>query len=509
LNGDNGAKTILMVACQALPRPGRPAAGGGLRTWGLGQALEGRGHRVVYSVPRDCLEGDEASGPLAEFAHSVTDINEVAARAGAEAVLFANWGLTAEADDIPLPRVVDVNGSLILENYYRGHGSLLGDALAKMKGLARADLVICGSEAQKDYLTAWGLVSGLEPDKPPIEVVPFSLPPQMPEHRLPDEPVLIQAGYEWPWLRSGELLAAVGRMLDRLGRGRLEVFSGPPPYSDALPRESSAQDQVGSLQLEEAPRVIRREPVAYDELVGILSQSTAAVDLYAPNPERRLAFPSRTVVSLWCGLPVVTYNQGELAGLIGRYEAGWLIETAEGSDAGALERIIEEIVSDPDAVRRKSDNARRLVVERLTWERTVGPLDKFLRQAARTKKVSPVLEELEQQHRELVRLNEHHQRLVASHEKLIADHEALVQSQERLGAELKAIEAARERLASDNELLSQVHRRPKGFALFGSRQLFWRHSRRLLVGLPVWAYLFLLARTSYLLFGWWRRWGRV
>jgi hypothetical protein len=94
------------------------------------------------------------------------------------------------------------------------------------------------------------------------------------------------------------------------------------------------------------------------------------------NPERELAFTTRTVEFMWAGLPVIYNDYAELSDLIGRYQAGWLVAPGNSSQ---LEEVVKGIAADPEAVRRASANARRLVRENLTYEKVITPLADFCR----------------------------------------------------------------------------------------------------------------------------------
>jgi hypothetical protein len=100
------------------------------------------------------------------------------------------------------------------------------------------------------------------------------------------------------------------------------------------------------------------------------------MDVMQRNPERELAFTTRTVEYMWCGLPVIHHDYDELSDLIREYEAGWTVDPA---DRAALDRVVAEILAKPAEAARRGRNAQRLVRERLTWDRTAESLDYFVR----------------------------------------------------------------------------------------------------------------------------------
>ena len=371
MNLKNESKIVLIVTCQGLPRPDRPATGAGLRAYGLGEALKKRGHQVIYSVPRACLDGSRDSfEDWMRYSHNVTDIKDIVTEVGPDVVIFSNWGLACEAAECEVPVVVDINGSLVLENYYRKRDRLLDDTLSKIRTLSKVDLVLAGSETQKTYLTAWCLMAGMDPDTLSIEVVPFSLPPNMPEPQPPEEPIFVMAGYDWPWLDGQSAIEVVSRELERLKRGHLNIYTFPPPYTDVLPGEDSSLDPAGGLDVADLPYVTLHEPVSFDKLIGILSQSSVALDAWGRNLERELAFPTRTVVYLWAGLPVIESAYGELSELIKRYGAGW---TVDPCDTPYLADLVRNIATDPGRLAGPRANVQRLVTDHLIWDNAIEP----------------------------------------------------------------------------------------------------------------------------------------
>ena len=78
--------------------------------------------------------------------------------------------------------------------------------------------------------------------------------------------------------------------------------------------------------------------VPVDELEATYTRAHVAVDLMRRNPERELAFASRTVHYLWCGLPVIHSRFSEVAALIEEYEAGWMVDPDDAAGIRAIVR---------------------------------------------------------------------------------------------------------------------------------------------------------------------------
>jgi len=334
---------------------------------------------VLYSVPRKLVPEGEAFEDLREFAFEPSTLNTTILKAEPDLLLMEQWGLATHLDDTSLPVVVDLHGSLILENAFRQHRSLTSNAAAKLKSLRKADLVLCPGYRQRAYFMAWMLMSGSDPTDLPVEVVPVSMPPDMPERTADyDGPLsLVYGGQLWPWIHSGPSLQAAVEVLEETGAGTLDLFVKEPAKVDLLPYDDSTR--IPSARLPErvtGSEVVRQEGlIAHEEMVARYAGAHLAVDLYGWNSERELAFTTRTVEYLWCGLPVIYGDYGELASLIREYEAGW---TVDPDDTDAVKAVVREAVGDREELQRRSENARRLVRERLSQDTTIEPLERFV-----------------------------------------------------------------------------------------------------------------------------------
>jgi hypothetical protein len=164
----------------------------------------------------------------------------------------------------------------------------------------------------------------------------------------------------------------VTRVLEEQGAGVLEVIGGPHPF---YPVHTGL---YGSLleALSSSPHVTLSGLLPHDKLVERYRRAQVAVDLMVPNAERRLAFPSRTVHYLWCGLPVIHGAYSEVADHIREYEAGWIVPH---DDLDALREVVIGILANPSETERRGGNAQRLAYERFNWNMTVEPLAHFVR----------------------------------------------------------------------------------------------------------------------------------
>jgi glycosyltransferase involved in cell wall biosynthesis len=238
--------------------------------------------------------------------------------------------------------------------------------------LARADFFTCPGERQRNYFYGWLALAGFDLRQIPIAVVPFSLSPELPNHEYPDELQFVYGGVFLPWQNPGVGLRILLEELEAAGQGRLHFFGGKHP---CLFMPEKTFEGVQAL-LQSSRRATVLAAVPRTELLERYCRASAAWDLMPHNCERGMAITSRTIEYLWTGLPVVYNNYAELAESIRDYDAGWLVDP---DDEGAIRATARAVLADPDAVRRKGQNAQRLVRERFTWTKAVEPLDHFIR----------------------------------------------------------------------------------------------------------------------------------
>ena len=114
--------------------------------------------------------------------------------------------------------------------------------------------------------------------------------------------------------------------------------------------------------------------------------ANVALECMEYNLERELAFTTRTIEYLWCGLPVIYNNYAEISDHISEYNAGWCIDPTSDSQ---IEAALAEIFERPDLVAQKSENARKLVADRFSWDKTIEPLVQFLNNPVRQPVATP------------------------------------------------------------------------------------------------------------------------
>lgn len=378
MNDQSRPAKVLIISSDILPLPGLPTTGAGLRAWGIGQGLAARGHTVVYSMPAIALEGRQiADETIREYAWTGRSLSKIIRLAQPDVVIACNWPVAANIYDCPVPLVLDQHGPHLLERQYQAaFRGFEENARAKRLALSKADYFSCAGDLQRLYFLPWLMQAGFQFDDGRVCTIPVSLSPDLPLREFSDEITFVYGGVFLPWQDPRAGLQEVLTQLRQRDRGCLKFFGGKHPV---YPVDTGLFEELRA-QLEHHPRVHVQPMVAHDELLETYRRAHVAIDLMARNPERELAFTTRTVEYLWCGLPVIYNDYAELSRYIREYRAGWTIDP---NDRAALKAAVSEVFEQPDRVREYSRNAQRLVRERLTWDRTIDPLDGICRNPAR------------------------------------------------------------------------------------------------------------------------------
>ncbi len=378
---------ILVISGDILPFPGCPTTGAGLRAWGLAKGLESRGHDVILAMPQSMTENmSPVPEELAPFLYTPEGLPRFIARHRPDVIVLQHWRLAEyfrEQTDTPV--AIDFHGPLLLEVQFQGNPAVERLRRDKIRALHHADFFTCAGEKQRYYFFPWLMLAGCDLREDLIHAIPVSLSPELPEHRSDGDVSFVYGGVFLPWQDPVLSLRTLITSLETHQRGMLKFFGGKHPVV-AFPTGKFDELRV---ELQQSSRVRMQPMIPRDQLIQEYCRSHVAIDLMQRNAERELAFTTRTVEYLWCGLPVIYNNYAELSGYIAEYQSGW---TLDPNDVSGLRNILEEMLDSPTMLEERSRNAQRLVRERLTWDRTIAPLDAFCRNPYKRKKGQPMFE---------------------------------------------------------------------------------------------------------------------
>jgi GT2 family glycosyltransferase len=379
---EDSPRRVLVISSDILPYPGMPTVGSGLRAWGVGQGLRSCGHEVVFSMPRAALQGrrDIAPPEAIEFAWEPDTLSTVIHMAEPDVVVVCNWPVMelVPVELINVPVILDQHGPHYLERKYQNFGDAEDNARRKVRALRKADFFTCAGEKQLGYFQSWLERAGWteEERRERVAAIPVSLSPRLPARSAMEEGdqdlIFVYGGVFLPWQDPTNGLFALIEAMERRNRGTLYFFGGKHPVYTV---DTGIFDTL-LAQLKQSSHVITPGMVSHDVLIEKYTQAHVALDLMKRNPERELAFTTRTVEYLWCGLPVIYNDYAELSDYIREYNAGW---TVDPEDRAAIEAVLDDIFENPAEVFERGRNAQRLARESLSWDKTIVPMDAFIR----------------------------------------------------------------------------------------------------------------------------------
>ncbi len=453
-------RRVAVVSSCAPPLPGHPVTGGGLRTAQLIATLRSEKHSVVTLIEASALP-DGAPKDLVPFEPETLGARLRAAKPSV--IVLEQWALASwlgdpadgGAPDVPL--VIDLHGSLLLENVYRrGSLDVVLDGKTKLDALRRADLLLTPAPAQVHHFGSWATLSGFDPRELPLELLPLATPGAVPAARTASKPKLkmVYGGARWPWIDSLAALEAAADVVTGTKGSRLDVFTYEPPRH-GLPFEEDLGSwaDVDHALKGRGKRIAshgRTEHAAW--LDFLTSKATVALDLWEPNPERMLAATTRTIEFLAAGLPVVTMAGACWAEELVATGAGWSVPGGPGFRE-ALSKLLTTLAKEPARIAEASRAATELAIRRADPKITGRALLDFVDHPTRPPRaphsVVQAIVSVRQAHLDET-LRSQAAAHADEHARLVAEHRTETESlRERHAAEVSELRAAAQTELSD------------------------------------------------------------
>ncbi len=366
---------ILIITTELPIISGAPAGGRGTRITVIAEILKEKGHIVTISVAAENIEFLQNKFNLNipdEFIENQHNYfyDEIIKKINPDVIFFSPWIILKNFTNITLlkkiPVVVDLCGSLLLENIYEKIEDDMNFLTEKIFSLNKADFFCVANQRQKYYLYSILMLSGIDIKQNPFCLLPICAKKASDElSKFSFPPKIISGGVFWRWHEYGEMLDTIAVYVEKNG-GTFDIYSGKFIYKKYEPLELLKKNYTNTT----IHRLIN-----YTNLPEIFLNANAVFDAYLLNPERELAMTTRTIDYLSSGLPVIYSDGMYLSDFIKKYDAGWIINPKSTKD---LIKVLDNIYSSPDVCRLKGINAIRLINENFLAVNCINELSDFL-----------------------------------------------------------------------------------------------------------------------------------
>ena len=355
-------RRVALISSCAPPGPGSPVTGGGLRTEQLAQTLRAAGHSVRLFVERAAL-GPKAPKELRDHAFDGNSLADQVRSFRPSVLVVEQWALVPLISELNKPLVVDLHGSLLLENVFRrGDIDLVLDAGSKIQALSQADLLLVPAEVQVHHFSSWATLAGFDPRELPIALLPLAMPDEPTQRKTKRPPLrVVYGGARWPWIDSLSALRTAADVIASIPDAHLDVFTFEPPrhgldFEEDLGTWPQALSELANRE-EQGITLHEGEP-HHSWQRFLRSEATIALDLWEPNPERMLAATTRSIEFLWAGLGLVTVMGSSWSAALARTGAGWSLPPG---DNDGLRDLLQELAAKPAQIAAASRAATSLI----------------------------------------------------------------------------------------------------------------------------------------------------
>ncbi len=369
--------TRALLVCPEPLGHGQPA-GIGIRFLEIAKALLADGHAVSL-LSRDAggVEGCVCAAITPNTLAQYSDQADVAIVQGHAANDFF-------AHARPIPTVVDLYDPFIIENMHyhasRGGEVFTHDHATLINSLARGDLFLCASEAQRFFyiglLLAVGRVNPVAFASDAnfeslLQIAPFGVQPARPLAKRDTESPAILFGGIYDWYDPILAIQAVTRL--RTVRPGATLTFNTHPNPDLTPQSATGR-AVRYVDRQSAEFVHFVPWVAYGNRGAFFDEFALALLTFPRSVETALAMRTRVYDYLWGGIPIVTSSAPGTDEIVLRYGAGIVVRSEQPDDyADALIGLL-----DPASYDTAAAGTADFVAEH-QWPRTLAPLLDFVR----------------------------------------------------------------------------------------------------------------------------------
>jgi glycosyltransferase involved in cell wall biosynthesis len=381
---------VFIISNDIVPSLGMPVAAPGLRAFGLAEGLRANGADVKTLVVKGFVDrqwmrfGKSVPHPMGRDTEVIGGfrLSRYLKTHAPATVILINSNQVDNLGPIPgIKYVLDFFAPKMLEMLYHHSGEYPEEEISelrqrKVRAIKLADGFIVNGAKKVPYFLGWLLQADRDIRDLPFEVVNMCAPLAWsgPPRTGPDSggPVRFAvAGYLHSWSTLGAWVRVMERHLDR-SNASLDLMV-PWHWSVSQHYEHTSRGDLDRLA--GYGSVTTHGPMTFSNFQRFLSGIDVTIDLFQHNLEREYAMVTRSIIALACGVPVLHPPFTEVSPMIEEYDAGWLVDP---EDTAALEAVISGIIDDPEELRRKKENARRLASALIEPEVAVKPLVRMI-----------------------------------------------------------------------------------------------------------------------------------
>ena len=387
---------ILLVSLGPVPhQPKSIVEGGGLRVWGLANALLNYGHDVKIAIPSAYLETpiNYKNGIELIPYRNLEDLQEdiyltgaviypTGAPSIANAILALRTPFTICIGDSYVPIHVEVASRsskdvALEEHHFRNTSPQWLNAIGK------SDILICASEDQKIYLL--GLLSGSGYLTPmtykhlKILVVPFGLDPAETRKKKRSEiakrsksiKILWYGGF-YPWFDGSKFAMLAEMLLDQSRNNKIKieiiVVGASNPFVNDPTLVRHAAEIIENLKKIKNIQFVDWLP--YNERHQLLEEIDLVFCFSQPGFENLLSWRTRYLDFIKFRIPVIINNIDPLGRLIIGAGAGLCMDS---DNLSMISSVVEDILDNPLKLQSMKTSYAHLE-NLLTWNKVIRPL---------------------------------------------------------------------------------------------------------------------------------------
>ncbi len=342
------------------------------RLWGIGEVLKNFKFDVTYLFPETINFPSFVESYNSVFFYNDSNLNKVLKKINPSCVLISEWEIAEKINRKQLPVIFDLSSMDIVDST---HSTDISLQLRKIEALRKCDLFICSTEKQKWFFMSLLLQSGFDVSGNIIHIIPPVFPKEA--FIFKDENIDISGRVYLTYFDSSNIVdfKSIDQIIEVLKTDNhiLEFIIGSDSFQSGLDNYLFLSENLDKF----SNNLSFNEIFSWYEMIREFRSASVGVSLYETSLENQMRFAVEGALYLCCGLPVICDRNSGLANLVGKYKAGWVVDT---DNPLKLTELIKKIQKSPEEIKRKSENAVKLASSVFLNSEFLKPLVEFCRE---------------------------------------------------------------------------------------------------------------------------------